>query len=68
MPIKNKTVLYEVREGVGYITMNRPHVKNAIDEAMHEELYIAFKDASQNNEVKVILLTGQDGAFSSGAD
>lgn len=64
----NETVLYSVENEVATITMNRPHVKNAINEKMHEELYNAFSAAQNDESVKVIVLTGKDGAFSSGAD
>lgn len=66
--VRNETVLYEVNDGIATIKMNRPHVKNAINEAMHKELYEAFRTAKNDDEVKVILLTGVDDAFSSGAD
>ncbi|MCD8509429.1 MAG: enoyl-CoA hydratase/isomerase family protein [Bacillus sp. (in: Bacteria)] len=64
----SETVLYSVVGGVATITMNRPQVKNAINEKMHEELYHAFTAAKEDESVKVIVLTGKDGAFSSGAD
>lgn len=66
--MKNGTVLYEVSEGIATITLNRPEVKNAINLAMHEDLQQAFREAGNDREVKVILLQGKDGAFSSGAD
>ncbi|MDG5787393.1 enoyl-CoA hydratase/isomerase family protein [Evansella sp. AB-P1] len=64
----NKTVSYTVSNEVATITMNRPQVKNAINLHMHEELYAAFHAAEQDDQVKVIVLTGKDGSFSSGAD
>ncbi|RKL67947.1 enoyl-CoA hydratase [Salipaludibacillus neizhouensis] len=68
MSLKQTTVLYNVQDGVATITMNRPHVKNAINTEMHEELYEAFLAARKDGDVKVILLTGIEGSFSSGAD
>lgn len=62
------TVLYEVTDHVATITMNRPHVRNAINEEMHEDLFNAFQEARRDTDVKVILLTGSEGSFSSGAD
>jgi len=62
------TVLYEVKDHVGTITMNRPHVRNAINEEMHVDLFNAFQKARRDNDVKVILFTGSEGSFSSGAD
>ncbi|MBU9714878.1 enoyl-CoA hydratase/isomerase family protein [Evansella tamaricis] len=66
--LKNETVLYDVKDGIATITMNRPHVKNAINLSMHEELYGAFEEAANDDDVLVILLTGKDSSFSSGAD
>lgn len=68
MSLKQITVLYDVQDGVATITMNRPRVKNAINTEMHVELYEAFQTAQRAEDVKVILLTGTEGSFSSGAD
>ncbi|WP_026672751.1 enoyl-CoA hydratase/isomerase family protein [Alkalihalobacterium bogoriense] len=59
---------YTVNESIATITMNRPEVKNAIDEEMHRELYEAFTKANEDDTVRVIVLTGLPGSFSSGAD
>ena len=63
-----ETVHYEVENRVAKIQMIRTDVKNALNEAMHSELYEAFRKASIDDEVSVIMLTGTAGAFSSGAD
>lgn len=63
-----ETILYEVDNGVATIKMNRPHVKNAINEKMHIELYDAFRAAKNDDNVKIILFTGVEDSFSSGAD
>lgn len=66
--LKNGTVLYECSKGCAFITLNRPNVKNAINLEMHEDLQLAFLKAKEAEDVKVIVLQGKDGAFSSGAD
>lgn len=66
--LKNGTVLYEYHNEVATITLNRPEVKNAINTEMHEDLQQAFTEAANDKNVKVIILQGKDGAFSSGAD
>lgn len=63
-----RTVLYEVRDGVGYVTMNRPQVINAFDEEMHRELLAALDDADEDERVRCIVLKGSGRGFSSGAD
>ncbi len=63
-----QTLRYEVRNGVGTITLNRPEVKNALNEKMHDELYECLQDARSHESIRAIVLTGTDSAFSSGAD
>ncbi|MCT8140049.1 enoyl-CoA hydratase/isomerase family protein [Anaerobacillus sp. CMMVII] len=66
--MKNGTVLLEAHNGIATITLNRPEVKNAINLEMHEDLQQAFTEADNDPTVKVIILQGKEGAFSSGAD
>ena len=50
------------------VTMNRPQRFNAISGAMLVRMYDAFKAASDDPDVRVIILTGAEGNFCSGAD
>jgi methylglutaconyl-CoA hydratase len=54
--------------GVAQITMARPAVFNAFDEAMIGELDAAFAQASADGDVRVIVLAGEGRHFSAGAD
>ena len=54
--------------GVAQITMSRPAVFNAFDEAMIGELDAAFARLSDDAEVRVIVLAGDGNHFSAGAD
>jgi len=64
-----KTILYEKKDGRATVTFNRPKVLNAINHEMLTELSIAFKDASWDDAVAVLVLTGAgERAFCSGAD
>ena len=63
-----KEVLYEIREGVAYITLNRPEKLNAIDPPMRQLLWDAFQDVKNNPEVRCALVTGNGRAFSTGHD
>lgn len=63
-----ETVEYVVESGIATIQMNRPEVRNAINEQMHKDLYHAFQEARKDEKVLVIVLTGMDDAFSAGAD
>lgn len=62
-------IIYEKKDQVARITMNRPKQYNAVTGDTIKELTLAFADASSDNEVGVIVLTGAgDKAFSSGGD
>jgi enoyl-CoA hydratase len=50
------------------VTMNRPHRKNAQSGAMLARMYDAWVEASSNDDIRCIILTGAEGNFSSGAD
>jgi len=64
-----QTIRYEKSNGRATITINRPHVLNAVNFQVLQELNTAFKDASWDDEVGVVVLTGAgDRAFCTGAD
>ncbi len=56
------------RPGVAQVTMNRPAVFNAFDEAMIAELDAAFAALIEDDAVRVIVLAGAGKHFSAGAD
>jgi methylglutaconyl-CoA hydratase len=56
------------RAGVAQVTMSRPAVFNAFDEAMIAELDAAFAQLADDDEVRVIVLAGEGRHFSAGAD
>jgi methylglutaconyl-CoA hydratase len=56
------------RAGVAQITMNRPAVFNAFDEAMIGEMDAAFAEVIADDSVRVIVLAGEGKHFSAGAD
>lgn len=62
-------ILYEERDGVAHITINRPEVYNAFRGETCEELIHAFNKAGWNNDIGVIVLGGAgDKAFCTGGD
>lgn len=63
-----ETILVSKAEGVGKVTLNRPDVFNALSLKMREELASAFESFGNDDEVKVILLTGAGKAFCAGGD
>ncbi|HTU38320.1 MAG TPA: enoyl-CoA hydratase/isomerase family protein, partial [Acidimicrobiales bacterium] len=54
--------------GVRVMTFNRPEVRNAFDTVMYLELTAALRAADGDEAVGAVVLTGADGAFTSGAD
>jgi dihydroxynaphthoic acid synthetase len=62
-------ILYDKKNRVAYVTINRPEVRNALNSEVREELAIAIEDAWLDDEIGVIVLTGAGGkAFSAGGD
>lgn len=59
---------YEVNEKVATITLNRPERKNAWSPQMEKEFRIAMEQASQDDGVRAILITGAGSTFCVGAD
>ena len=60
-------LIYEVKDGVAWITLNRPPL-NVMNTEMLQELADAFRRAGQDDSVAVIVVTGAGKAFSAGAD
>ena len=64
-----ENILYEKKNSIGYVTVNRPKVLNALNMATMGELRAAFQDAKDDAAVRVVLLTGSgEKAFIAGAD
>lgn len=62
------TVLYAADAGVATITMNRPEAKNALSMQLQRDLSTALDHASQDDDVRVLILTGAGTAFCAGVD
>jgi enoyl-CoA hydratase/carnithine racemase len=61
-------VLAEVKDRILHVTMNRPEKKNALSLAMYDALTAALERADSDDEIRVVLITGTGGAFTSGND
>jgi len=62
-------VLYEKKDGIAYVTLNRPKVLNALNQRTWQDLRTAFEDARDDATVRGVILTGAgDKAFIAGAD
>ncbi|CAK7071521.1 MAG: Short-chain-enoyl-CoA hydratase [Desulfovibrio sp.] len=63
-----ETVLYSKSEGIAEIRLNRPDRLNAVTQKLYDELNAALTQAEADQEVHIILLTGEGRAFCVGAD
>jgi len=61
-------ILYDVRDRIATITMNRPARLNAWTPLMGRELYDAFHAAGADDDVRVIVVTGAGRGYCAGAD
>jgi enoyl-CoA hydratase len=65
----SEDLLYEIKDGVGRITFNRPHARNAFTFRMYERLEEICQQAQDDASVRVLVLTGAgDKAFAAGTD
>jgi len=63
------TVLYDTRDGIAWLTLNRPDVLNAINLEMRDELWVLLEAIALDGSVKAVVFMGAgERAFSSGAD
>jgi enoyl-CoA hydratase len=62
------TIIYEKKEAIGIIYLNRPEVLNAMNRTMWSELDKVLTIAEEDPEIRVLIFTGRGRAFSSGAD
>jgi enoyl-CoA hydratase/carnithine racemase len=61
-------LLYEKRDRIALLTINRPDDKNAIDPDVHRLMIEAWTDLRDDDRLDVAILTGAGDAFCAGAD
>lgn len=61
-------VLYEIKDRIAYITMNRPEKRNALSPELISDLSSAMEKAESDSNAKVVVLKGAGKAFCAGAD
>jgi len=65
----SKTVLLEVKNGLGYLTINRPSALNALSSEVLKDLNLALDQIEASEDIRVVIVTGQgEKAFVAGAD
>ncbi len=63
-----KCLLFELKDGVATLTLNRPERLNALGDTLRDDLHDAILKCSDNPEVRVIVITGAGKGFCSGGD
>jgi enoyl-CoA hydratase/carnithine racemase len=63
-----QTILWDVRDRVATITLNRPERKNAMNQVLKDELRECWRRVKDSPDVWAAIITGAGAAFSSGAD
>ncbi len=61
-------IIYTKEGGIATITLNRPDIMNVFIPGISEGIYKAVEDATKDNEVRVLVITGTGRAFCAGAD
>jgi enoyl-CoA hydratase len=65
----NQDILYEVRDGIGRITFNRPQARNSLTISMYERIAEILQEAQANSSVKALIFAGAgEKAFAAGTD
>ena len=68
MTLTYKNILTEVEEQIGVVRLNRPQVLNALSHELMDELVKALEEFDRDDNIRVMILTGNDKAFAAGAD
>eukprot|EP01096_Ripella_sp_DP13-Kostka_P016345 TRINITY_DN7934_c0_g1_i1.p2 TRINITY_DN7934_c0_g1~~TRINITY_DN7934_c0_g1_i1.p2 ORF type:complete len:293 (+),score=136.39 TRINITY_DN7934_c0_g1_i1:1-879(+) len=63
-----REVLYESKDGIALITLNRPKALNALGPSIIDDIKNALAKAQEDNNVRVVIVTGAGRAFAAGAD
>lgn len=65
----SNTVLLEVKDGIGYITINRPAALNALSSEVLTDLNLVLDEVEKHEDIRVVIVSGQgEKAFVAGAD
>lgn len=66
--MQGEAVLYEIRDHVAWITLNRPDKRNAINRAMRKEVQEAYQDVDSNPDIWLAVIGANGEVFCSGKD
>ncbi len=64
-----ENIIYEMKEGIGFLTVNRPDKLNALNDRVIDEILHLLSEVKRHDEVKALIVTGSGSkAFVAGAD
>jgi enoyl-CoA hydratase len=63
-----ETIIYQKKDAVARITLNRPEALNSLNRKMLEEIGKALEDSEKDNAIRVVVITGSGKAFCTGVD
>src|SRR3972149_2164554 len=66
--MKYETIIFELKDQIATITLNRPEKMNAENNKMADELLDVFRAVDRMDEARVVVITGAGRAFCAGAD
>lgn len=66
--MKYSSILFEIKNHVATITLNKPDKYNAISDEMRDELRDVINIINEDNDIRVVVLTGSGKAFCAGGD
>jgi enoyl-CoA hydratase/carnithine racemase len=64
----HETLLVSIEDGVAWVSLNRPEVRNAINKRMQAELHTLWHSFRYDPDVRCVVLTGEGDAFCTGID
>lgn len=63
-----KTILFELKDKIAWVFLNRPEIHNAFNDEMIGELLDVFNKILENKRIRVVVFTGKGKSFCAGAD
>ncbi|WP_217906629.1 enoyl-CoA hydratase/isomerase family protein [Bordetella genomosp. 11] len=66
--MQNPTLQMQIDDGVAVITLNRPEVRNAIDDEMRQDFIAMLDQVTRDSAIRALVLTGAGKAFCAGGD
>jgi trans-feruloyl-CoA hydratase/vanillin synthase len=66
--VNYETLLIDRKDGVAFLTLNRPRKKNAMNPVLHQEMAAALETLRYDSDVRVVVITGAGDSFCAGMD